>query len=121
LIDITAQVAEAASDFRCTAILVYVPHTTAGVLINEHADPDVARDIVAALDRMVPADGIYQHSEGNSHAHVKASLVGTSQLVPLEQGSLALGIWQGVFLAEFDGPRTRTVYVAPAGADDSGA
>jgi secondary thiamine-phosphate synthase enzyme len=118
LIDITGQVSEAVRDFRGTAVLVYVPHTTAGVVINEHADPDVARDIVVALDQIVPEDGIYHHSEGNSPAHVRASLVGASQLIPIEQGKLMLGTWQGVFLAEFDGPRTRTVYLLPAGANE---
>jgi secondary thiamine-phosphate synthase enzyme len=120
LVDITQQVADAARNLHCSAILVFIPHTTAGVLINEHADPDVARDIVAALDRLVPDDGIYRHAEGNSPAHLKASLVGTSQLVPFRDGTLQLGTWQGVFLAEFDGPRTRTVYVIPAGEDEAG-
>lgn len=113
LVEITAQVASAIDDMSCSAVLVYSPHTTAGILINEHADPDVARDMIAALDQMVPAGGIYRHAEGNSPAHVKATLVGTSQLVPVEKGRLALGRWQGIFLAEFDGPRTRTVFVAP--------
>jgi secondary thiamine-phosphate synthase enzyme len=94
-------------------VLVYVPHTTAGVLINERADPDVARDVVAALDRMVPADAAYRHAEGNAPAHIKAVLVGTSQMVPAMDGRLALGTWQGIFLAEFDGPRSRRLLVVP--------
>lgn len=119
LIDITRQVGEAAGRWRCPAILIYVPHTTAGVLINEHADPDVARDLLAALDRMVPRDGAYRHAEGNSPAHVKATLVGTSQMLPLSEGKLGLGTWQGVFLAEFDGPRARQVFVVPLPAGAS--
>lgn len=115
LVDITAAVQDVASPWASPAILVYVPHTTAGVLINEHADPDVARDILAALDQMVPSGGIYRHGEGNSPAHVKATMVGTSQTVLLRNGRLVLGTWQGIFLAEFDGPRTRTVLIAPLG------
>lgn len=117
LVDITHEVIAACQLSDATAVLVYVPHTTAGVLINEHADPDVATHILAALERMVPADGIFRHGEGNSPAHIKASLVGTSQLIPLVDGRLGLGTWQGVFLAEFDGPRTRHVLVMPFGPD----
>jgi secondary thiamine-phosphate synthase enzyme len=113
LVDITALLNDAIRQWSCLAVIVYVPHTTAGILINEHADPDVARDIGAALDRLVPANGCYRHSEGNSAAHVKATLVGTSQLIPVNDRRLALGTWQGVFLAEFDGPRTRHVVVVP--------
>lgn len=110
LIDITDRVQEAVHSWSSSACLVYVPHTTAGVLINEHADPDVARDVVVALNRIVPHDAaLYRHGEGNSPAHVKAILVGASQIVPLERGRLQLGTWQGIFLAEFDGPRTRRV------------
>ena len=115
LVDITAAVQRLAAGWPCQAVLVYVPHTTAGVLINEHADPDVARDMLVALDRMVPSDGIYRHAEGNSPAHVKTTLVGTSQIVPVSNGQLALGTWQGIFLAEFDGPRVRTVLISPLG------
>ena len=114
LIDITAQVQEAIRDWTSSACLVYVPHTTAGVLINEHADPDVARDVTVALHRIVPDEpGLYRHAEGNSPAHVKAILVGSSQIVPLSGGRLRLGTWQGIFLAEFDGPRTRRVQLIP--------
>jgi secondary thiamine-phosphate synthase enzyme len=116
LLDITAPVRDIVSRWSVPTVVVYVPHTTAGVLINEHADPDVARDILAALDRIVPDDGLYRHAEGNSAAHVKATLVGTSQTVLSREGRLLLGSWQGIFLAEFDGPRTRTVLVAPSGA-----
>jgi secondary thiamine-phosphate synthase enzyme len=90
---------------------VYIPHTTAGVIINENADPDVGRDILAKLEALVPERGSYRHLEGNAPGHIKASLVGSSQTVPIEKGRLALGRWQGVFLCEFDGPRDRTVVV----------
>jgi secondary thiamine-phosphate synthase enzyme len=116
LVDITEQVAAAVRSMDAQAVLVYVPHTTAGVIINEHADPDVARDILVALDQMVPDGELYRHVEGNSAAHVKASLVGTSQMVAVEGGRLVLGRWQGIFFAEFDGPRTRTVHVVPISA-----
>ena len=90
---------------------VYVPHTTAGITINENADPNVSRDMLAALNRMVPLHDAYQHLEGNAPAHIKASLVGFSQVVFVESGRLVLGTWQGIFFCEFDGPRNRTVYV----------
>ena len=90
---------------------VYVPHTTAGVIINENADPDVGRDILARLEVLVPQKGNYRHVEGNAPGHIKATLVGTSQTVPIEKGRLALGRWQGIYLCEFDGPRDRTVVV----------
>jgi secondary thiamine-phosphate synthase enzyme len=92
------------------AVLVYCPHTTAGVTVQENADPDVARDLLLALENAVPlaaARGRYLHAEGNSDAHVKASLVGSSCLVPVAGGELRLGTWQGIFLCEFDGPRLR--------------
>jgi secondary thiamine-phosphate synthase enzyme len=91
--------------------MVYVPHTTAGVTINENADPSVAADILMALDQMVPPKAPYRHLEGNSPAHVKASLMGASQLVAVQQGCLVLGTWQGIFFCEFDGPRTRRVEI----------
>jgi secondary thiamine-phosphate synthase enzyme len=90
---------------------VYVPHTTAGVMINEHADPDVVSDAEGAVDRLIPASGPYRHAEGNSDSHIKTMLTGTSQFVFVEEGKLALGRWQGIFLAEFDGPRERKVWV----------
>jgi len=90
---------------------LYVPHTTAGIIVNENADPDVERDILERLEALVPRSGRYHHAEGNAHAHIKASLVGHSLTIPIEGGKLALGRWQGVFLAEFDGPRERTVIV----------
>ena len=95
--------------------MVFVPHTTAGVTINENADPDVMADVGNALERMVPWRAGYRHSEGNSAAHVKAGLVGSSVLVPVDGGRLALGTWQAVYFCEFDGPRTRRVWVTKAG------
>ena len=91
--------------------VVFVPHTTAAVTLNEHADPDVVRDMLADLAARVPHQGDYRHAEGNSDSHIKASLLGNSQMVPIGGGRLALGRWQGIFLCEFDGPRTRNVQV----------
>jgi secondary thiamine-phosphate synthase enzyme len=113
LINITGQVESAAAELGVAdgALLVYCPHTTAAITINENADPDVARDIDAKLSRMVPHSEGYHHTEGNSDAHVKSSLVGCSEMVLIEGGSLVLGTWQGIFFCEFDGPRTRNVVV----------
>ena len=94
---------------------VYVPHTTAACTINEHADPDVARDILAEVNKIVPFEDNYRHDEGNSAAHIKASLFGVSHSVPIHEGRLTLGTWQGIFLCEFDGPRTRHVCVQVVG------
>jgi secondary thiamine-phosphate synthase enzyme len=91
--------------------VVFVPHTTAAVTINENADPDVLRDITAAMGKLVPADGSYRHREGNADAHVKASLFGASEMLIVEGGRLVLGTWQSVFFCEFDGPRTRKALV----------
>jgi secondary thiamine-phosphate synthase enzyme len=116
VVDITNDVRDAVRDARGTAVLVYVPHTTAGVTINEHADPAVARDLEAALERIVQDGWSWQHvepGEENAPTHVRAALVGPSVLVPLrDDGSLALGTWQGIFFCEFDGPRDRTVHVS---------
>ena len=90
---------------------LYVPHTTAGITINEADDPDVARDIEATLDRLVPRDASYRHAEGNADSHIKASLVGSSATVLIENGRLVLGRWQGIFFCEFDGPRSRHLLV----------
>jgi len=90
---------------------LYVSHTTAGVIINEHDDPDVARDIETALDELVPRDDGYRHAEGNSDSHIKTAIVGTSETVFIEGGKLALGRWQGIFFCEFDGPRRRELQV----------
>lgn len=111
--DITAGVraAAAASGIRSGVCQVFVPHTTCGLAINENADPDVRRDITAALDETVPADLDYRHAEGNSPAHIKSVLVGPSLAIFLEDGGLQLGTWQGIFLCEYDGPRSREVWV----------
>ena len=90
---------------------VFVPHTTAAVTINENADPDVPRDILMELDKIVPLNDHYRHSEGNSAAHIKASMMGASETVFIEGGELVLGTWQSIFFCEFDGPRTRKVIV----------
>ena len=113
MIDITAAVQKAAREEKIDSGigLVYTPHTTAAVTINENADPDVPRDILAALDRAVPLSANYRHGEGNSAAHVKSSLVGASEMVIIENGSLVLGTWQSIFFCEFDGPRTRKVII----------
>jgi secondary thiamine-phosphate synthase enzyme len=113
LVDVTAQVqkAVAASGVARGVCYLYVPHTTAAITINECADPDVARDVEGALDRLIPKRGPFRHSEGNSDSHVKAVLVGSSQMVLVEDGKLALGRWQGVFFCEFDGPRERRLQV----------
>jgi secondary thiamine-phosphate synthase enzyme len=115
LIDITQQVREAVAGEHGAAVVVYVPHTTAGVTINEHADPAVARDHEAALERIVDDDWPWKHvepGEENAPTHIRASLMGPSVVVPLrEGGSLALGTWQGIFFCEFDGPRNRSVFV----------
>lgn len=95
------------------AVTVFVPHTTAGVTINEHADPDVMRDVAHTLNRLVPWDDpAYRHAEGNSAAHVKAIMTGSSVRVLAKGGRLQLGTWQGIFFCEFDGPRTREVWIS---------
>src|SRR5215212_9930695 len=115
LLDITGKVQEALDGQNgASAALVFVPHTTAGVTINEHADPAVARDFEAALERMVRDDWSWQHieeGEENAPSHIRASLMGPQVLVPLDGGRLALGTWQGIFFCELDGPRERSVYV----------
>ena len=113
MVDITNEVQRVvtALGIRAGTCFLYVPHTTAGIFINEHADPDVALDAAGTLDRLVPMAGPYRHAEGNSDSHVKTILVGVSQFVFVEEGKLALGRWQGIFFAEFDGPRERKVYV----------
>lgn len=113
LLDVTQQVQRvvAASGVVTGICHVYVPHTTAGVMINEHADPDVATDLEGVFDRFVPHSGPYRHAEGNTDSHAKAVLVGVSQAIFVEKGELALGTWQGIFLCEFDGPRERKIWV----------
>lgn len=117
LIDITAQVqrAVAALDVDAGAVTVFCPHTTAGLTINENADPDVPHDILCGLRTIIPRSADhYRHVEGNSDSHLKASLMGSSVVVLVESGRLQLGRWQGVFLCEFDGPRRRQVWVSAA-------
>ena len=92
---------------------VHSPHTTAGVTVNEQADPDVAADLEKTLAKLVPWNAGYAHAEGNSAAHVQTALMGVSALVPVKRGQLALGTWQGIFLCEFDGPRTRELWLTP--------
>jgi len=114
LIDITARVRKIVRDSGVTdgVCVVYVPHTTAAVTINENADPSVVQDLAYVVDNLVPwADGAYRHREGNTAAHVKSSLVGCSETVLVSGGDLVLGTWQGVFFCEFDGPRSRRVIV----------
>jgi secondary thiamine-phosphate synthase enzyme len=112
LIDITAEITKAlrASGISEGFCLIYNPHTTAGLTINEGADPDVQRDLIGALQEMVPRQYPYQHAEGNSPAHVMATLAGSSVTVLVEGGGLRLGTWQKIFFCEFDGPRTRKVH-----------
>jgi secondary thiamine-phosphate synthase enzyme len=111
MIDITALVGAAISEEKVESgiCVVFTPHTTAAVTINEKADPDVQYDIIHALEKAIPRNLPYRHSEGNSSAHVKSSLVGASELVLVENGRLALGTWQAIFFCEFDGPRQRKV------------
>jgi secondary thiamine-phosphate synthase enzyme len=116
LVDITSQVDQLVreSGIQEGACYIFVPHTTAGLTINENADPTVRSDILETLQKIVPWRGDYKHSEGNAAAHVKASLMGFSQHVFISRGRLDLGTWQGIYLAEFDGPRTRKVWVQVA-------
>jgi secondary thiamine-phosphate synthase enzyme len=113
LVDITQPVQRvvAESGVRSGVCYVYVPHTTSGVTINENSDPNVGRDILKELNKIIPFDDNYGHSEGNSAAHIKSSIIGVSKAVPIEEGRLALGTWQAVFFCEFDGPRDRRVLV----------
>ena len=115
--DITAQVRAAirASGVAEGLAVVYTPHTTAAITINENADPDVTGDLTAALDRLVPLHGPYRHAEGNSAAHVKSSLIGASETVIISAGAPQLGTWQGIWFCEFDGPRRRQVHVKVLG------
>jgi secondary thiamine-phosphate synthase enzyme len=118
LVDVTAEIRRALDGELqgAAAVLVYVPHTTAGVTINEHADPMVARDFEAALERLVEDDWGWLHieeGEENAPSHIRAALMGSQVVVPVRDGELALGTWQGIFFCEFDGPRTRTVLLTP--------
>jgi secondary thiamine-phosphate synthase enzyme len=116
-IDITARVQEVvtASGVKDGMCLVFCPHTTAAITINENADPDVQRDIKYALHEAFPNRAEFQHAEGNSAAHAKSSVVGCSETIPIQRGRLVLGVWQGVYFCEFDGPRTRRCCVQVLG------
>lgn len=111
VIDHLAQQAVTESGVRDGVCHVFVPHTTAAVTINENADPDVMRDVETTLERLVPWKGPYSHSEGNSAAHVKSSLLGSCQTILVHEGRLALGTWQSLYFCEFDGPRNRSVWI----------
>jgi secondary thiamine-phosphate synthase enzyme len=113
LLDVTARVAKLVKEAGVSSGIcyLYVPHTTAGVTINEHDDPDVARDIEAAFDRLAPKDNGYRHAEGNSDSHIKTALTGSSVTIFIANGKLELGRWQGIFFCEFDGPRERRLHV----------
>jgi len=113
LVDITSEVNRIVMDTgtKDGAVLVFCPHTTGGITINENADPDVKRDVLKHLREMVPRDHGFRHMEGNSDSHIKSSMTGSSCLVPLSEGRMLLGTWQGIYFAEFDGPRRRRVTV----------
>ncbi len=112
-VDITQEVGEIVqkSETKEGMCYVYIPHTTAGVTINENADPSVRKDIINELDNIVPWNGIYTHYEGNAAAHIKSTLMGSSVSIPISEGRLLLGTWQGIYFCEFDGPRHREVFV----------
>ena len=113
MIDITSKVEKELkrSGLKDGLCFLFVPHTTAGITINESADPSVATDIQAMLNKLIPWEGSYRHLEGNSAAHIKSSLIGSSVMVFVESGHLKLGTWQGIFFCEFDGPRSRKLYI----------
>jgi secondary thiamine-phosphate synthase enzyme len=112
-VNITSLVKKAISEsgIKDGLCVVYVPHTTAAITINESADSDVVRDVITRLSTLVPHSGDYHHSEGNSDAHIKSSIIGNSRVLIVENGNIVLGTWEGIFFCEFDGPRTRQVYV----------
>lgn len=116
-IEITRQVQNTVKELGLNngVVVVYVPHTTAGVTINENGDPDVVRDLLTSFERVFPVEGDYRHFEGNSHAHIKTSLMGSSCTIPVENGKLLLGTWQGIYFCEFDGPRSRRVIIKVVG------
>ncbi len=113
MLDITHQVQKLIdnSQVKNGTCTVFVPHTTAAVTINENADPDVPKDILTSLEKLIPHNGNYRHMEGNSDAHIKAGIIGASHTIIVENGRLALGTWQSIFFCEFDGPRTRELWV----------
>jgi secondary thiamine-phosphate synthase enzyme len=113
MIDITRQVQDIVQQSKVThgICIVFVPHTTAAITINENADPAVRKDIIGELNKIIPLEDNYRHMEGNSAAHIKATLTGSSQTVIIENGELQLGTWQSLFFCEYDGPRSRKVWV----------
>lgn len=113
MIDITNDVRKVVREEKIEngICLIYTPHTTAGVMINENADPDVKRDILSMLKKIIPENHPYSHTEGNAPAHIKSAIIGNSRIVPVNNGILSLGTWEGIFFCEFDGPRRRKVYV----------
>lgn len=113
LIDVTKEVRRVIRDsgVRSGVVFLFVPHTTAAVTINENADPDVVRDMIMELDKIVPLNGDYQHGEGNSAAHIKSTLVGAGETLLIENGEPVLGAWQGIYFCEFDGPRRRKLHL----------
>lgn len=113
LVDITSKIGDAVRESRVKSGVchIFVPHTTAAVTINENADPSVKRDILGSFEKLVPSDGVYEHTEGNAAAHIKSAITGTDKAVFIEDGGLKLGAWQGVFFCEFDGPRQRSVFI----------
>lgn len=113
LVDITDKIEECVkkSDIKEGRCYIFIPHTTAGIIINENYDPSVVRDILNTLERLVPWSMSYSHTEGNSPAHIKSAIIGNQTMVFVKEGKLKLGTWQGIFLAEFDGPRVRKVWV----------
>jgi secondary thiamine-phosphate synthase enzyme len=113
MIDITARIQQQVTDSQMAdgLCIVFVPHTTAAVTINENSDPAVSRDILMVINKVVPWDEAYRHLEGNSPAHLKASIIGSSETIVVENGRLVLGTWQGIFFCEFDGPRTRKLVI----------
>lgn len=118
MIDVTAQVRDAIrqSGIRAGLALVFTPHTTAAVTINENADPDVVADLCMEINKIVPFDDHYRHAEGNSAAHLKSSLFGASETLIVEDGAPVLGTWQGIYFCEFDGPRSRRLHIQVIGA-----
>jgi secondary thiamine-phosphate synthase enzyme len=118
MIDITSRVREAIAESGISSglALLHVPHTTAGITINENADPDVVRDLIMELNKIVPLEDNYRHGEGNSAAHIKSSLVGPQQWLIIDRGEPVLGTWQGLFFCEFDGPRRRKLHIRVVGS-----
>ncbi len=113
LVDITHMIEKVISEAKIESGLctIYVPHTTAGVTINENADPSVRKDIIVELNKVIPFDDNYSHLEGNASAHIKASIIGCSETLLVDQGNLVLGTWQGIYFCEFDGPRNRRIMI----------